>query len=82
MECPICFDPCDKGIVTPCCHKQFHAECFESCMKVSPTCPLCRTPISYVHQTTRSHTRTFFLALLATASLFAINRLVFFWMND
>ena len=42
-ECPICFEPCEKGyVVTGCCQKRMHITCYTACMNVNTACPLCR----------------------------------------
>lgn len=43
-DCPICLEPCTKDVfVTECCRKHFHTSCHTECMKMSRSCPLCRS---------------------------------------
>ena len=42
-ECPICFEELiDKKIITGCCNKYIHYECFNLCIQESQHCPFCR----------------------------------------
>ena len=52
MECPICYDKIDDGLVTTSCKHKFHSECLLKWYKQSKDCPYCREKleIDYITQ--------------------------------
>lgn len=58
-NCPICLDriPLQSIIVSPCCHL-FCDTCLITHLRINETCPVCRTPCSYIDMISQiSHER-------------------------
>ena len=40
-ECPICYDPSPRALITTKCNHSFHESCLNRWLQTSETCPLC-----------------------------------------
>lgn len=47
IECPICLDKNNKEWVTTKCNHKFHRDCLNEWIKISNSCPICRTTANF-----------------------------------